>query len=148
MKVILIENIENIGKIGDIIDVKDGYARNYLFPKKIALLATEENMKFIKKRMQEVEIKIQIEKLNIEELDRRLRELQITIKKKCGEKDVIFGSVTATDIWKALSKAGYELDKKKIHLEEPIKRLGIYTVPIKIHPSVTSEVKVEVVREE
>lgn len=148
MKVILIENLENLGRIGDIVDVKDGYARNFLFPKKIALPATEENIKKVKKRMEEAQRKLEIEKLSLEELDRKLRELHILIPKKGGEKDTIFGSVTVSDIWEALSKAGFEIDKKKIHLKEPIKRLGIYTVPIKLNPTITSEVKVEVVKEE
>lgn len=148
MKVILIENLDNLGKIGDIVDVKDGYARNFLFPKKIALPATEENIKKVKKRMEEIQRKIEIEKLSIEELDRKLREIHLIIPKKGGEKDTIFGSVTVSDIWEALSRAGIEIDKKKIHLKEPIKKLGIYTVPIKLHPSITSEIKVEVVKEE
>jgi large subunit ribosomal protein L9 len=148
MKVILIENLKDLGKIGDVVDVKDGYARNYLFPKKIALPATEENIKRVKKRMEEIQRRIEIEKMTLEELDKRLRELNLKIPKKCGEKDIIFGSVTATDIWEALSKAGFEIEKKKIVLKEPIKRLGIYTIPIKLHPSVTSELKVEVVKEE
>jgi len=148
MKVILIENLKDLGKIGDVVDVKDGYARNYLFPKKIALPATEENIKRVKKRMEEIQRRIEIEKMTLEELDRRLRELNLKIPKKCGEKDIIFGSVTATDIWEALSRAGFEIEKKKIVLKEPIKRLGIYTIPIKLHPSVTSELKVEVVKEE
>ncbi len=148
MKVILIENLKNLGKIGDIVDVKDGYARNFLFPKKLALPATEENIRSVKREIQEMQRKFEIEKLTVEELDRRLRELQLTIPKKCGEKDTIFGSVTVTDIWEALSKAGFEIDKKKIHLHEPIKKLGIYTVPIKLHPSVTSEIKIEVVKGE
>jgi large subunit ribosomal protein L9 len=148
MKVILIENLKDLGKIGDVVDVKDGYARNYLFPKKIALPATEENIKRVKKRMEEIQRRIEIEKMTLEELDKRLRELNLKIPKKCGEKDIIFGSVTATDIWEALSRAGFEIEKKKIVLKEPIKRLGIYTIPIKLHPSVTSELKVEVVKEE
>jgi large subunit ribosomal protein L9 len=148
MKVILIENLQNLGKIGDILDVKDGYARNFLFPNKLALPATEENIKGLKRKMQEIQRKIEIEKLTIEELDRKLRGLNLTIPKKCGEKDTIFGSVTVADIWEALSKAGFEIDKKKIQLKEPIKRLGIYNIPIKLHPSLTSEIKIEVVKEE
>ncbi len=148
MKVILIENFQNLGKIGDIVDVKDGYARNFLFPKKIALPATEENIKGLKRKMQEMQRKMEIEKLTIEELDRKLRALNLTIPKKCGEKDTIFGSVTVADIEEALSKAGFGIDKKKIQLKEPIKRLGIYTIPIRLHPSVISEIKIEVVKEE
>lgn len=148
MKVILTENLQNLGKIGDIVDVKDGYARNFLFPKKIALPATEENINGLKRKMQEMQRKIELEKLTIEELDRKLRSLKLTIPKKCGERDTIFGSVTVADIWEALSKAGFEIDKKKIQLKELIKRLGIYTVSVRIHPSVTSEIKIEVVKEE
>lgn len=148
MKVILIEDLQTLGKIGDVVDVKDGYARNFLFPKKLALPATEENIKNVKRKMHEMQRKLEMEKLTIEELDKKLRELQLTIPKKSGEKDTIFGSVTVTDIWDALSKAGFEIDKKKIHLKEPIKRLGIYTIPIKLHPSLTSEVKIEVVKKE
>ncbi len=148
MKVILTENLENLGKVGQIVEVKDGYARNFLFPKKLALPATEENLRNLKKKIEEIEKKIQMEKLSIEELDKKLRELYITIPKKCGEKDIIFGSVTASDISEALSKLGLEIEKKKIMLKEPIKRLGVYNVPVKIHPLVTSELKIEVVREE
>lgn len=148
MKVILIENLKNLGRIGDIVDVKDGYARNFLFPKKIALPATEENIRDLKRKMQEVQRKIEMEKLTVEELDRKLRSLKLTIPKKCGEKDTIFGSVTVADIWEALLKAGFEIDKKKIQLKELIKKLGIYTVPVRIHPSVSSEIRIEVVKEE
>lgn len=148
MKVILIENLKNLGKIGDVVDVKDGYARNFLFPKKLALPATDENIKNVKRKMHEMSRKLEMERLTIEELDRKLKELQLRIPKKSGEKDTIFGSVTVADIWDALSKAGFEIDKKKIHLKEPIKRLGIYTIPVKLHPSLTSEVKIEVVKGE
>ncbi len=148
MKVILTDNLENLGKVGQIVEVKDGYARNYLFPKKLALPATEDNLRNLKKKIEEIEKKIQVEKLNIEEIDKKLRELYITIPKKCGEKDIIFGSVTASDISEALSKLGFEIEKKKIMLKEPIKRLGVYNVPVKIHPLVISELKVEVVKEE
>ncbi len=148
MKVILIENVQSLGKIGDIADVKDGYARNFLLPKKLALPATEENVKRVQKKIQEMQRKIEIEKMTAEELDRKLRGLLLTIPKKCGEKDTIFGSVTVADILEALSKVGLEIEKKKIQLSEPIKKLGIYTIPIKLNPSLTSEIKIEVVKGE
>lgn len=148
MKVILIEDLKGLGKIGDVVEVKDGYARNFLFPKNLALPATEENIKNVKRKMQEIQRKLEMEKLTIEELDKKLRELQLTISKKGGERDTIFGSVTVADIWDALSKSGFKIEKKKIHLKEPIKRVGIYTIPIKLHPSLTSEVKIEVVKGE
>jgi len=147
MKVILRENLENLGKRGDIVDVAPGYGRNYLLPRKLAVQVTASNMKMV-----EMEQRIQKKKLEKEivasrRVVDRLNEAHLTFERKAGDKDVIFGSVSAGDIKEALEKLGIEVEKKKILLDEPIKRLGNYTVPVKVFHDERAAVKVEVKRE-
>ncbi len=147
MKVILRQNIDKLGKIGQIVDVKDGYALNYLIPKGFAYVAVKGNVKAL-----EEEKKI-VEKRNLQELKAaellasELEKISVTIPVQVGEEDKIFGSVTTQMIADALKEKGHEIDKRKIELEEQIKTLGIYNVSIKLHPSVSAKIKVWVVRE-
>ncbi len=145
MEVILNESIESLGKAGDIVKVSDGYARNYLIPKGIAIVANKKNLVQIEKQraaILERAAKIQQE---FEALAEQLSKLDIEIPVKVGEEDKLYGSVTSMDIAKAIADKGYEVDRKKIVLPEPIKALGEYDIPIKLSPDVTATVKVRVV---
>lgn len=147
MRVILRENIENLGKKGDIVNVAPGYGRNYLIPKKIAIEVTSRNMKMIEIEKKVLQKGFEKEMASYQELIDRLNAVTLSFTRKSSEKDVIFGSVSATDIRDTLVDQGFEVEKKKILLDEPIKRLGNYTVPIKIFHEEKAEVKLEVVKE-
>lgn len=148
MKVILKQDIENLGIRGDIVDVAPGFGRNYLIPKRLALKVTSSNMKMIEIERQALKKKLDKERLSYQELIEKLNETTISFKRNSGEKDIIFGSVSSSDIKDSLHELGFEIDKKKILLEEPIKRLGNYTVPIKIFHEDRAEIKIEVMKEE
>lgn len=148
MEVILREEIEKLGNRGDIVNVADGYARNYLLPKKLAVPATEANKKIVEQERQAYlrrEAKLAGE---AEELARMLAGVTVTIAQKAGEMDQLFGSVTAKDIAEALEKQNFHIDRRKIQLEEPIKQLGEYKVSLRLHRTVTAEIQVNVVRAE
>lgn len=147
MRVILKENIENLGKKGDVVEVAPGYGRNYLLPKKLAIEVTPSNMKMIEMEQQALKRRFEQEKASHQELIEKVNETRLTFFRKTAEKDVIFGSVSSADVKEALEKLGVEVDRKKIVLEEPIKRLGNYTVPIKLYHEERAEVKIEVVKE-
>jgi len=147
MKVILKADIERLGKVGEVVSVAPGYARNYLMPRKLASEATESNLAGIeieKKRYAKAQARVRQE---AEALAARLGELSLTIRQPAGESDRLFGTVTTMDIAAALEKEGVAIDKRQISVEEPIKTLGIYTVPVKLAPEVTASLKVWVVRE-
>lgn len=146
VKLILLQDVEKLGKSGEVIFVKDGYARNYFFPKGLALLATEQNLKAVeveKKRMAEAQQK---EKLEAQQLAERISRISCTIAVEVGRDDKLFGSVTSIDIQKALEAEGIVVDKKKIDLKEHINQIGIYSVPIRLHPEVTANLKLWVVK--
>jgi len=145
MRVILKQNVENLGRKGDIVNVAPGYGRNYLIPKKIALEVTSSNVKMIEIEQQALKKAVEKERASYQGVIGKLNETILVFKRKAGEKDVIFGSVSSADVREALHELGFEIDKKKILLDEPIKRLGNYTVPIKIFHEDRAEVKVEVV---
>ena len=147
MRVILKQDVENLGRKGDIVNVASGYGRNYLIPRRMALKVTPSNMKMIEIEQQALRKSVEKERASYQDLINGLNETTLTFKRKAGEKDVIFGSVSSSDVKEALDELGIEIDKKKILLEEPIKRLGNYTVPIKIFHEDRAEVKVEVVKE-
>ncbi len=144
MKVILKQDVENLGSKGDIVDIAPGFGRNYLIPKKIALEVTSSNMKMIEIERRALKKRLEKERQSFEGLIQKLNQVALTFKRKSGEKDMIFGSVSSSDIKDALHELGFELDKKKILLEEPIKRLGNYSVSIKIFQEDKAEIKVEV----
>ncbi len=145
MRIILKQNVENLGRKGDIVNVAPGYGRNYLIPKKIALEVTSSNVRMIEIEQKALKKAVEKERASYQGVIGKLNETILVFKRKAGEKDVIFGSVSSADVREALHELGFEIDKKKILLDEPIKRLGNYTVPIKIFHEDRAEVKVEVV---
>lgn len=148
MEVILIKDVSPLGKTGDVVKVAPGYARNYLLPKSFALVATPENLKqlgTIKKRDEKIKEK---EKLSAEALKEKIEAISITLKKHAGEEDKLFGSVTSHEIVDKLTEMGIEVDKKKVVIEEHIKRLGDYTVPIKLATDVVANLKLTVIKED
>ena len=147
MKVILRQDQENLGEAGAIINVKPGYARNYLIPQGFAMTASPQNMKRFENEKKQMNWRKEQEKRKAEELAKTLENVSCTITVQVGEEDKLFGSVTSQNISESLESQGYEIDKRKIQLEEPIKSLGIYSVPIKLHTEVEAKVKVWVVKE-
>jgi large subunit ribosomal protein L9 len=147
MKIILKENIENLGKRGDVIDVADGYGRNYLIPRKLALQVTPSNMRMVEMEQKALRKKLEQEVQSFQSVIDQLSQTSLSFERKAGDKDMIFGSVSATDIKEALEKMGMEVEKKKILLAEPIKRLGNYTIPIKVFHDERAEIKIEVKKE-
>ncbi len=147
MKIILKENIENIGKRGDIVDVAAGYARNYLIPRKLAIVVTPANVKMIEMEQKALKKKLAQETVSYQNIFDRINQTSISFERKAGEKDVIFGSVSTTDIKETLDKLGLEIEKRKILLGEPIKRLGNYTIPIKVFHEQQAELRIEVKKE-
>lgn len=147
MKIILKENIENLGKRGDIIDVAAGYGRNYLIPRKLAVQVTPANMKMVGMEQKALRKKLEQEVISFQTVIDQLNQTSLSFERKAGDKDVIFGSVSTTDIKEALDKLGMEVEKKRILLAEPIKRLGNYTVAIKVFHDEQAEIKIEVKKE-
>jgi large subunit ribosomal protein L9 len=147
MEVILREHVDNLGRRGDLVKVADGYARNYLLPRKLALLATEGNKKHIERERVKFDIKELEEQKAAQAVADRMATVEIEIARKVGETEALFGSVTSADIAEALTAKGFELDRRKIQLPDPIKRLGEYTVPVKLHRDVTVQLKLRVVAE-
>jgi len=146
MKVILKSDIENLGQKGDILNVSAGFGRNYLLPRKLALEVTSSNMKMIEIEQQALRKRQEKERESFQELIQRLNQVTLTFQRKAGEKDHVFGSVSASDIKDGLTQLGFEMEKKKILLEEPIRRLGNYTVSIKVFHDDKAEIKVEVLQ--
>jgi large subunit ribosomal protein L9 len=147
MKVILKADVKDLGRMGEVVNVKDGFARNYLVPQGLAAEANTKNVKALEhetKKIQEMAKKV---KSGASGLAEQIAAAKVTIKAKAGEEEKLFGSVTSMDIADALKAEGIEIDKKKIHLDEPIKRLGEYTVTIKLHSEVSAQLNVQVVPE-
>ncbi len=147
MKVILRQDFENLGKFGDIVEVRDGYARNFLIPRKIALPATPGNIRMIETEKKQKAFKLERERLTAQQIAEKLSKLEITIPMRAGENERLFGSVTAQMIADKLEKLGFEIERRKILLDEPIKALGSYEVPIKLHPDVSVKLRVNVIQQ-
>jgi large subunit ribosomal protein L9 len=147
MKVFLKEDVKNLGRIGEVVLVSDGYARNYLFPKKLAVEANTRNVKEFEHNKRVVQEKAARINAEMKSAAEKLSSVSLTIKAKAGEEEKLFGSVTNMDIAEALREAGYDIDKKKIVLAEPIKRLGEYSVEVKVDSEISAQVKVNVVAE-
>jgi len=147
MQIVLREDIENLGRRGEVIKVADGYARNFLLPKGKALPATAGNLKTIEREKRRYVVRQTKEREDSQVLAQRIAGISCTIVRKVGENDALYGSVTAADIAEYLAKEGVVVDKRRIHLDEPIKSLGIYNVSIRLHPEVSADVKVWVVKE-
>ena len=147
MEVILREHVEKLGRRGDVVKVAEGYARNYLLPRKLALAVTEANKRQIEREKKVAEVRELEEKSAAEAVAQRLTQLEIEIARRVGENETLYGSVTSADIAHALAAKGFDIDKKKIQLADPLKALGENTVPVRIHRDVTAQVKVKVVPE-
>jgi len=147
MEVILREHVDNLGKRGEIVKVADGYARNYLLPRKLALAATDGNRKQIEREREKFEAREAEEKKVAESLAARMGNLEIEIARRVGETDVLFWSVTTADIAEALLARGSEVDRRKLQLAEPIKKLGEYDIPLRLSRDVVAHIKVRVVAE-
>lgn len=147
MKILLKQDVEALGKRGEIVTVKEGYARNFLFPKGIAVPATPGNMKAFEEEQKLMLRREQKAKQEAERLAKELEKISVTATVAVGEEDRVFGSVTSQTIADLLAEKGYSIDKRKILLDEPIKALGVYDVPIKLHSEVEVKMRVWVVKE-
>ena len=147
MKIILRKDFEPLGNVGDMVEVKDGYARNFLIPRKIAYTASKGNVRVLEEEKKNIARKSQQELVVAEELAAEMEKVSVTIPVQVGEEDKIFGTVTTQMIADALKEKNFEIDKRKIEIDEQIKTLGIYGVNVKLHPKVSAKIKVWVVRE-
>ena len=147
MEVILRQYVEHLGKRGDIVKVAAGYARNYLLPRKLALPATDGNKRHVERERKIMEVKESDEKAQAQAIASRLEAVDVVIARRVGDTDQLYGSVTSGDIADFLKSRGFEIDRRKLQLVEPIKRLGEYDVVLKLHRDVTAHVKVKVVAE-
>ncbi len=147
MKLILREDVYNLGKSGELVNVKEGYARNYLLPRNLAMLASSANVRQLEHEKQVIELRQQKLKGGAMEQAKKLEGVKVSIKRKVGEQEKLFGSVTALDIAEALAAAGHKLDRRLIHLPEPIKAVGEFPVEIRLHREVTAKLTVTVVGE-
>ncbi|HXG87848.1 MAG TPA: 50S ribosomal protein L9 [Vicinamibacterales bacterium] len=144
MEVILRDHVENLGERGEIVKVADGYARNFLLPRKLALPANDANRKWVERERKQAEARDSEERGAAEAVAKRLNALELVINRKTGENDQLYGSVTNADIADLLIAQGFEIDRRKILLPDPIKTLGDNTIPVKLHRDVTAQVKVTV----
>jgi large subunit ribosomal protein L9 len=144
MEVILKEDVNKLGHRGDVVKIADGYGRNYLLPSKLAIEATPANKAVIEQMKGSAVRKLAKEKVIAEDLAKTLESVELVFERKVGENDHIFGSVTSGDIAHQLEEKGYTIDRRKISLEEPLKSLGEFHVPIKLHREVTSHIKVTI----
>ena len=147
MEVILREHVDNLGRRGEIVKVADGYARNFLFPRKLALLANEGNKKQIERERVKFDAKELEEKNVAEAVAARMAGLEVVIARKVGETQALYGSVTSADIAEALAAKGFDIERRKLQLPDPIKKIGDVDVPVRLHREVMSSVKVRVVVE-
>jgi large subunit ribosomal protein L9 len=147
MEVILREHVDNLGRRGELVKVADGYARNYLLPRKLALLATAGNKKVIEREKEKFDVKEAEEQKVAQAVADRLANVEVEIARRVGETDALFGSVTNADIAEVLAAKGFDIDRRTVQLHDPIKKLGEYTVPVKLHRDVTVSLKVKVVAE-
>jgi len=144
MKIILKQDVENVGRRGDVVNVSRGYGRNFLIPRRLAIEVTPSNLKAIELEKKALRKKNEQERLSYQSLIEKLNAVTLTFVRKAGEKDHIFGSVSAGDIKEALAGLGFDIDKKKIGLDEPIKRLGHYAIPVRVYYDDKAEIRVEV----
>lgn len=147
MKVILKEDVKNLGLAGSVVNVADGFARNYLIPRNLAVEASAKNIKVLEQERKKIEEAAKKAKESAREISNRLSTVTIQIQAKAGEEGKLFGSITNADISEALKKEGFDIEKKKIVLDEPIKRLGSYTVNVKVYQDIIVPVNINVVSE-
>ncbi len=147
MELILKQAVEKLGNIGERVKVSNGYARNYLIPKGLAIEATKQNIAALEREQNLIEQRKKKKLMSAEKIANKIRSLSCVLKRQAGEQDKLFGSVTSIDIADFLKGQGVEIDRKKIQLEEPIRTLGTQRVPIKVHPDITVELKVKIQKE-
>ena len=146
MEIILLDKIDNLGNVGDVVTVKPGYARNYLFPKGLAVRSSKRNIAFVEEKRKNIELKIAKEEQASQAIFDSLKNVEILMEVEVGENDKLFGSVTTMDLQKALNDQNIEIEKQDILLDNPIKSLGEYDIPIKVTPSLKQNIKVNVVK--
>jgi large subunit ribosomal protein L9 len=144
MKVILREDVANLGKSGELVTVKDGFGRNFLLPRKMAVLATEQNVRQLEHERAVISARNVKLKGAAEEQAKKLGSVKVTIRRKVGEQDKLYGSVTVLDIAEALAAQGQTVDRRQLHLAEPIRATGSYEVELRLHREVTAKIKVDV----
>jgi large subunit ribosomal protein L9 len=147
LKVILLRDVERVGQAGEIVKVADGFARNFLIPRDQALLASDSNVAQFESRRRQHTAAADREARAAAQVAQELEKASITVQVKVGEGDKLFGSVTAQHIADLLKEQGHEVDRRTIDLEEPIRTLGVYNIPVRLHPEVTATVKLWVVKE-
>lgn len=147
MKVVLRKDLETLGTAGQIVNVKDGYARNFLIPRGIAFEASSKNLSLVDEAKRQAEHRQAREQKVAEDLKEKLSQVSITATVSVGEEDKVFGSVTTQEIARLLGEKGFEIDRRKIMLDEPIKMLGVFEIPIKLHSKVEAKIKLWVVKE-
>ena len=148
MKVILTKDMDNLGKAGSLVEVKPGYGRNYLLPRNMAVLATDKNVRRLEHEKSGILARAAKHKTNMDAMAKKLNAVELKFSRKVGAENKLFGSVTSKDVYEALAQQGYELDRKQVHLAEPLKELGSHEVAVKLHPDVTAKVKVTVAAEQ
>lgn len=148
MKIILKEDLTNVGKEGDIVEVANGFGRNYLVPKGHAVIANAENIKQVTKEKELKRHRAEKSKREAEELAQKITRSSCSVARKSGENEKLFGSVTTQDIAEVLQNQGIKIDKKNILLEEPLKNLGDFIIPIKLHPEVIAQLTLSIIKEE
>ena len=146
MEIILLDKIDNLGIVGDVVKVKPGYARNYLFPKGLAVRSSKRNIAFVEEKRKNIELKIAKEEQANQAIFDSLKNVEILMEVEVGEYDKLFGSVTTMDLHKALNDQNIEIEKQDILLDNPIKSLGVYDIPIKVTSSLKQNIKVNVVK--
>ena len=146
MEIILLDKIDNLGNVGDVVSVKPGYARNYLFPKGLAVRSSKRNIAFVEEKRKNIELKIAKEEQASQAIFDSLKNVEILMEVEVGENDKLFGSVTTMDLQKALNEQNIEIEKQDILLNNPIKSLGVYDIPIKVTSSLKQSIKVNVVK--
>ena len=146
MEVILLQDVKSLGKLGDTVKVKDGYARNFLIPKKLAMLHTAGAVKVLEENKKKTKAIQKKEIAKFKELAKKISKLPVNIAVESGVDDVLFGTVTTEMIWHAMQQGGIQIDKKNIIIPEPIKKLGVYNITVKLHPEVKQELRIWVVK--
>jgi len=147
MKVILTKDLDNLGKAGSLVEVKTGYGRNYLLPRQLAVLATAKNIRQLDHQKAGILARASKEKQNMTQMAQKLSAIEVKFTRKTGAENKLFGSVTSKDIHEQLVAQGYEVDRKQIHLPEPLKEVGTHEVPVKLHSEVTAKLKVTIASE-
>jgi large subunit ribosomal protein L9 len=147
VKVILTKDMENLGKAGSLVEVKTGYGRNYLLPRQLAVLATEKNIRQLEHQKSGILARAAKEKTNMTQMAQKLSAIEVRFTRKAGAENKLFGSVTNKDIHEQLVAQGYQVDRKQIHLPEPLKEIGTHEVPVRLHADVTAKLKVTIAPE-